>query len=304
MDELNEKEIYAGLVGEPLPEGAESSENEPVASQDANQEEDAGGEAQESAPPAVEEAAGGEEEGSRPAEPHGDPVGAPGEPGGVSHVPTQAERDHYFAQKYTGMWDPYAKRPITSEADFLAYQQAYQAEQEKLQRQRLTEAGVDMEALDIAISQHPAVKQAQALVEEAQHQRAEAQKAQAQEWYAGQLREIATFDPEIKSLQDLQGKDPAQYGRMLALVSGGASLVEAYKALNFDAIMSKRVAAAQQSERNKAAGKAHLTATTPMGGDGAVEVPNEVKAMYRELNPDMTGAEIEQAYAAYLKENQ
>ena len=85
------------------------------------------------------------------------------------------------------------------------------------------------------------------------------------------------------------------------MVAGGVSLVEAYKALNFDALAQRRAAAAQQAVRNQAAGTAHLA---PVGGQGkeSVEVPASVREMYRDLNPDMSDDQIRQAYAKYLKD--
>lgn len=238
-----------------------------------------------------------------PQEPPAQPAASPasGPETQARQAAYQAQVDAAYAEAYKGRINPYTGKPILSKADYDAYQRAYQQEMHNQALEKMRSAGIDPDVLSELISRHPTVQQAQTAIRQAQAQQRAAQEVQARNWYAGQMREISALDPAIKSLGDLQAKHPDQYPKLMQLVSSGMTLAQAYKGLNFDALAARKAEAAQQQVRNQVAGKRHLE---PVGGQGkaSVEVPGDVAEQYRDLNPGMSDAEIQKAYAAYLKQ--
>lgn len=213
----------------------------------------------------------------------------------------QAEAvDRAYADAYEGRVNPYTGQSIRSKADHDALKQ--QMEEMHLQgvQERLRTLGLEPGDIEALISGHPAIQQAEQLMAEVQARQEEQRRTQAKEWYEGELREIAAIDPEVTDLEALKAKDPEQFSAMLGLVSKGIGLAQAYKMLNFDALMQRQGAASAQQERNRAAGKAHLVHTKGLSAE-AVEVPAEVRAMYLDLMPDMSEKDMRAAYAEYLK---
>jgi hypothetical protein len=212
--------------------------------------------------------------------------------------------DQAYATAYAGRLNPYTKRPITSKADYEEYQTQYAADQQRRQMDNLRAAGVDPDAIQAMIDQHPAIQQAQQVIRAAEAERERAQAAQAKGWYGEQIKQINSLDPEAKlgSLEDLAAKEPEQYTKMLGMVTRGVSFVDAYKMLHFDDLTQRRAAAAQQAVRNQAAGKAHLT---PSGGQGkaGIEVPADIREEFRALMPGITDAEIARQYGDYLNKS-
>ena len=89
------------------------------------------------------------------------------------------------------------------------------------------------------------------------------------------------------------------YGKIREKVKRGYSLEDAYYLVHRDELSEKQVASAKQSALNASSSKRHLESTTSRGTDSAY-VPNDVKEMYRELNPGITDAEIAKHYNGYL----
>lgn len=301
-DDMDEDEIYEGLgLERPEPEGGEP-DAEPGGNAPENQDGTGDVPTEETAPGEPEESAtqDGEEPQMQQEVPEQPPVPTADE---RETARRQAEIDQAYAAAFAGKLDPYTKQPITCKADYDRYQAKLRADQQRQQEERMRQAGVAPEAVRALIDQHPVVREAQEVIQAVQAERERAQAEQAKGWYGEQLKQINALDPEAKvtSLEDLAARDQGQYRKMMGMVGAGVPLADAYKALNFDALAQKRAAAAQQAVRNQAAGKAHLA---PVGGQGksGVDVPAEVRAMYRDLNPDMTDAQIKAEYGKYLAE--
>lgn len=211
--------------------------------------------------------------------------------------------DEAYAAAYAGRVNPYTQQPIRSKADYDAYVKATEEQAKQQRNQQLAAAGLDPNVLDDIISNHPVIKQAETVIRQAEEQRKAAQETQARNWYQQQLREISGLDPEIKTISDLQTKRPDQFPRLMQMVGGGMTLAEAYKGLNYDTLAARRAAAAQQTVRNQAAGKAHMEPTGGQG-KGGVEVPQNVKEEFRVLMPDITDAEMSRQYSDYIRKTQ
>lgn len=132
---------------------------------------------------------------------------------------------------------------------------------------------------------------------------AKAQKDQAdfEVKVAEELKVIASYDPDIKTVSDLvrkEGANPVFRG----YVDKGLTFQEAYELAHRDDIRAKdRTESAEKvAEQAKVAGKEHLRGTSSRSS-GEVDVPDDIKAQYRIFDPTITDAEIRKHYNADLK---
>ena len=200
-----------------------------------------------------------------------------------------------------GMTDRYnGGKPITNAEEFEAWQSRAQAE--RLSRQ-IKDGTLTPETFQQAVDSSPAVKEAKAFMERMQAQeqarQAEESKAAFERQVARELAEIEKLDPGVKSLEDILNLPTGQ--EFAALVRDrGLSYLEAFRLANMDRLMQARSMAAAQGAAVRQNSKAHLRSVVS-SGQVPVDVPREVVAMYRQLNPDMTMEQIRQDYAAYLQ---
>ncbi len=194
-----------------------------------------------------------------------------------------------------GLYDPYAKKPITTKAEYDAYKQKMDLEK----KSKVAKAsGMSETEFDSFVSELPEVKAAREMKEKAEEQMRAAQQAQAQVKINEQIAEIAMFDPTIKTLDDL--KKMENYEEFYDRVKRGNTLVEAYKLTNFDKLTAATANGAKQATINSIAGKNHLEKTSGRGA-GAMTVPSDIADQYRLFNPNATDAEIQRHYNKYIK---
>ena len=202
----------------------------------------------------------------------------------------QAAKDEMVRQMYEGQLDPYTNKPIPSEADLQAYQQAYQREQEQLTRNQMQQAGLDPDILDRMIENNPKVKRAEQLT--AQFEAAEGERKMNEA-----IKEISRLDPSITDVAAL-----ANHPNVLAFneyVNRGYSLVDAFRLANFETLTGKKAAAAQQQAMNNVNGKSHLTTTAGnAGGDDVVIDPQEMQMM-KHAFPNLTHAQLVAKFKKY-----
>jgi hypothetical protein len=212
----------------------------------------------------------------------------------------QAAVDEAYRNAFAGQLNPYTNQPITSKADYDAYLAQKEQERAQLQLEQMKQNGIDPQLIQRMVNDHPAVKQAGAYVEQMKRQQVQERQAQAERWFVDQLKEIQTLDPSVKGIEDLSANEG--WNRMLAIVRGGGSLADAYRATNYDKLTAKAAAAGRQTALNEAAGKGHLDKTgVQAGAAGGVEVPTATMDLYREMFPDLSDAEIRKEYAKTMK---
>ena len=205
---------------------------------------------------------------------------------------TEARLAAFFNQaKITNAYD--GNKPITNLAEAEAWGQADRMAkvQANLKKGQLTAA--DMQAL---IEESPAIKS----IQETQKQQEQAAKAQSQQQFQQnvevELAEIRKMNPKIEGLKDILAMDTGK--QWAAYVQKhGMSYLDAYKLANHDQLMQQAQQVAKTAAETKKQGKSHLKPDTARG-QGAVDVPKSIKAMYREFMPDMSDAEIEADYRA------
>ena len=172
----------------------------------------------------------------------------------------QARVDKVYADMFTGQTNPFTGQPIRGEADYLAYQQALQAQQAATARQRmeqqLQEAGVAPDILrqmvDQQVQSHPVVQQAQQAALAMAHERAVLVQQQATASIAKSLEVIAVDFPEVKTLEDI-GKFPTA-GRFQELVNQGVPLEDAFFLANRQEYAKRQREASRQAAINGARG--------------------------------------------------
>lgn len=220
----------------------------------------------------------------------GGSAGGQGTPPDIGVI-VQQRVDAAIARQFGGMINPYTGRPITTEAELAAYQQAFAAEE---QERKLRESGIDRNILNDAIAGHPIVQQASAMLHE-QQQRA-ANDFMAQE-FAALLQEFP--DCGLKDARDLMGT-PEGMETLNLWRSGPISLKTAYVATHLKEIQAKQSKAVRQGVMNEVNGRAHLTQTNS-GGQAKGEMPADVDEAFRIYFPEMTATE---RYELWKKSNE
>lgn len=194
-----------------------------------------------------------------------------------------------------GLKNSFTGENITNMEQFNAWHQ--QAADAQLQRE-LKSGKLTAESLNQLIDQHPAVKQAQALVQ----QTAQAQKAQQaaadRAKIDGELAEIGKLNPEIKGVADLLNMPTA--AQFKGYVDKGYSFLDAYKLANMDSMAEAKAQRAREAAQVNNRGKSHLESTGNSRGAGAAPVPSAQLALFRRLNPNATDAQIQKFYNNYL----
>lgn len=202
----------------------------------------------------------------------------------------EARRTIDEAFRNSGLVNPYTKQPITSKAEYDAYRQRYDAERKA---SLLKKSGMSDAEFSAFIDGLPEVQQAKAAQRAAEQARRAAMETQAKLRTEEELKEIGKLDPNIRELKDLTAMET--YPRFLELVRRGNTLLDAYRLANIDALTSGAAAATRQAAINAVQSKRHMGQTKERG-TGALRVPEDVRAMYRALNPGATDAEIQAHY--------
>ena len=209
-----------------------------------------------------------------------------GQQGGRASLPdvdavVQQRIDAAIARQFGGMTNPYTGRPITTEAELAAYQQAFAAEE---QERRLRESGIDRNILNDAISGHPVVQQANAMLHEQQQRQANDFMSQE---FAALLQEFP--DCGLKEARELMNT-PEGMETLRLWQSGPISLKTAYAATHLNEIKAKQSKAVRQGVMNEVNGRAHLRQTNN-GGQGGAEMPAEILEEYRTFDIGKDDAE-------------
>jgi len=184
--------------------------------------------------------------------------------------------------------------PISSMEEFDTWEKAFS----EAQLQRDLQAGkLTPEDLERAISENPAVKQAQELIRKQEEAARAAEETAAKARVDAELLEIRKLDPAIQSMEDLLRMPTAK--EFYALVQKGNSFLDAFRLANMDQLTARAAEAARQQAQNLTRSKDHLTPTGGARGGGAVSVPPDELRLFREMNPGASEAEIQAYYNKY-----
>lgn len=204
----------------------------------------------------------------------------------------QRARDAVYAEQYKGQVNPYTGQPIRTEADYKAYQQAYNAEV-------LKNAGIQQSQFDQMVLADPRIQQAQQIIAQQEQMKRQTQQMAERQKLNDAVQKIRKFDKSVKTEQDIVNNPHFQ--EIAAMYQRGYSLEDAYYLANRAEMEQKKQAASRQQAMNQMTSKQHMRATGNSGAGDAVVVPADVMAMYREMNSDWTDAQIQAHYAKHLK---
>lgn len=212
----------------------------------------------------------------------------------------RAERERQSAMlgeifSNAGLKNTFTGEPITNLEQFQAWNQQFADQQ---LQQELKAGKLTVEGLQQVVSQHPAVQQAQQLLDQQKALQQAQQEAANRARIEGELAEIAKLDPTIQGVADLLNMPTAAAFR--EHVAKGHSFLDAFKLANMESIAAAKAEAAKQEAMNNARGKEHLRSPGNARGSGAASVPAAQMAMFRQMMPGASDAEIQKYYNHYL----
>lgn len=206
----------------------------------------------------------------------------------------EQEMAEFFAA--AGLRDPNREnKPITNMEEFRQYQQTFAMKQAEAE---LRKGKLTPETLQQIVEQTPVMQQAQQIIQQAEREKQQAAQARIQAQINAEIAEIGKLDPTIKSMQDLLASENGQ--KVYEYTKLGNSLVDAYWLANREKLVNKAATAATAQQSARTQSTAHLKATTSRG-QGGVDVPAAEMALYRQMMPNATDAEIRRHYNSYIK---
>jgi len=156
-----------------------------------------------------------------------------------------------------------------------------------LRNEEYTKAGIDPEIINKIVNEHPSIKAAQASQEAAA-------KVQEDRFLVDSFSELSKEFTEISDAKDV----PVDVWRVWQNGKSGISLKQAYIAVNYEAITTKKADAAKQAALNNIQSKDHVRGNGKGVEGDTVRIPDDVMEMYKRFNPKQT---IEQIKAHYKK---
>jgi len=185
-----------------------------------------------------------------------------------------SQMNQQIAAMCQGLTHPVTGQPITNIRD---YMDALAIQQRQASEQELQEKGIDPGMIDRMIASNPVVMQAQQVIEATKQNEAVARMQR-------DVAELSKYDPNIKTFEDLANlPNYPEMVNFVAMTNGQASIVDAYKMLNFDNFMNHTGEAARQKAINQMRGKDHLSTQTGVATeDDLVDVPAEIMSRWKE----------------------
>lgn len=168
--------------------------------------------------------------------------------------------------------------------------------EEYSRNQELEDLGVsDKDAfnnyINNVISNNPEILKAKKII-------AEQERRDSERRLEEDVKEISKLDGSIKTVTDLINHP--SYANIVERVKNGASVLDAYKLENFDALTGRATDAAVQHVYNNINNKSHMKGVTGSGTTDIV-VPDDVYKTYKKNMPNWTDEQIKKHYAKEMK---
>lgn len=198
--------------------------------------------------------------------------------------------DAQYAEKFKDYKNPITGQPIKSAQDYF---DALAAQEQLATKKTLADKGLDPELIEKAVNNSPAIKAANLVI---QQQRIE----EVKNYLEKQVEEIGKIDPDIKSAKDIESSE--RYPEILKYVNDNRlSVVDAYKLVYADKLVSKKTAAVKQQTLNNVKSQQHLTPTDGVSNsDELKEIPASLREQYEMWFPDKTPKQRKELYNASL----
>lgn len=202
--------------------------------------------------------------------------------------------DREVADRFAGYTNPKTGAPITNARE---YWEALDAQREIEHQQALRQAteGLSREqaaALRAAMQNDPEKTRMQAQLEQMQRTVAE-EKARAA--FEADLSQVMKLDPSVKGAQDLTLMEG--YDQLVDMVQHGISMVDAYKAINYQKMVAASKQAGRQAAINAVKGKSHLAAHDGENAAGNMKpIPGNMLNAMKEQFPTKSVEELTKLY--------
>lgn len=208
----------------------------------------------------------------------------------------RADREREKLGDLYGTVSPYTGNRILTEEDKRLHDAAGKAANA---RSALEKRGISADDLAALIESHPAVQEARRAAEQSRRIGQGMASMERQRLIDADIREIAKYDPSVKSADDVRNAPGGE--RIAQLVdSGRMTYLEAWKMQNFDRIAGARADANANAEKARADGKSHLSATSQRSaGETPVSIPEETRRLFEAAG--FGEADMKREYAKYLK---
>jgi len=154
-----------------------------------------------------------------------------------------------------------------------------------LRNEEYEKAGIDPEIINKIVNEHPSIKAAQA-AQEANT------KVQEDRFLVDSFSELSKEFTEISDAKDV----PVDVWRVWQNGKSGISLKQAYVAVNYEAIATKKADAAKQAALNNIQSKDHVRGNGKGTEVDSVRVPDDVMEQYKRFNPKATTEQIKAHY--------
>lgn len=195
--------------------------------------------------------------------------------------------DAQYAEKFKGYKNPITGAEIKSAKDYF---EAIAAQEELATKKTLADNGIDPSIIERAVNNSPAIRTANQVI-------AEQRARDVQNYLEKQIEEVSKIDPDIKSAKDIENSE--RYPEVLNYVQNNRlSIVDAYKLVYADKLVSQKTAAVKQQAINNARSQSHLTATEggQSKGDSLVEIPQSQLEQWKQFFPNKSPKELKEAY--------
>ena len=195
--------------------------------------------------------------------------------------------DAQYAEKFKGYKNPITGAEIKSAKDYF---DAIAAQEELATKKTLADKGIDPSIIERAVNNSPAIRAANQII-------AEQRTRDVQSYLEKQIEEVSKIDPDIKSAKDIENSE--RYPEVLNYVQNNRlSIVDAYKLVYADKLVSQKTAAVKQQAINNARSQSHLTATEggQSKGDSLVEIPQSQLEQWKQFFPNKSPKELKEAY--------
>lgn len=172
--------------------------------------------------------------------------------------------------------------------------EARAAERNSETQSKLKRLGISEDFIKDIISEHPAVKEAEALSAKLKAEQERADNAEYSAQISKEIEKISDMNPNIKTFDDIYAL-PEYEAIYNYSVKKGLSLSEAYTLATHSKSIENARAAARAQAKNETGSKSHLK--TSRGGKGNLgEVPADVLARMKELTPGLSDDKYREFY--------
>lgn len=192
-----------------------------------------------------------------------------------------------------GLKNPYTGQPITSHEEL---RQWHEEQSRRQVQQDLKDGKLTPEAISQAVGSHPAIQQAQTIVQQHEAQQQAIRDKQARAEVEAEFARIQQIDPTIKEPKDILALPTAD--RFNAYLDMGYKMEDAFCLANRERLEQQKADAAAQAARNNIRSKDHLSPVGNSRASDEVEVPANVMRYYRTLMPNASADEIRRHYNA------